>query len=253
MILTVLGCSGTYPRPGGACNGFLIQEGDINLVLDLGNGCMSNLIKKVEFTKLSALIISHMHVDHFGDLYPLFYALRFYPDEPWGLHTYLPEGGLGEMSCILGEDSQEYVPRVFREMPIVKGNDYQIGDMSIAFYPTRHPVEGYAVRLQGKDWLMAYSSDTTPCQGVVEAAAGADLFVCEATFPASYAREASFGHLTSRQAGEMAAKAGVKSLLLTHIWPTFDKEAILEEAKEVYGGEAAAAYEGMEVRLGGAS
>jgi ribonuclease BN (tRNA processing enzyme) len=252
MMLTVLGCSGTYPRPGGACNGFLVQEGEKNLVIDLGNGCMSNLIKEVEFTDLSALIITHMHVDHFGDLYPLFYALRFFPDEPWGLPILMPGGGLEEMACILGEDSREYVPRVFKETPIAKGTNYEVGDMNIVFYPTRHPVEGYSVRIEGKDWILAYSSDTIPCPGLVEAARDADLFICEATFPTSYAKEASFGHMTSVQAAEAAIEAEAKSLLLTHIWPTFDPSDILEEARGVYKGEAQAAREGLQLKLGGA-
>ncbi len=251
MILTVLGSSGTYPRPGGACNGFLLQEGETNLVVDLGNGCMSNLVKQVEFASLSAIVITHMHIDHFGDLYPLFYALRFFPGEPWDLPVMMPGGGLEEMGCILGEDSREYLSRVFSERPISKGKFYQVGDMKAAFYPTRHPVEGYSVRIEGEGWKVAYSSDTTPCPGLVEAAQGSDLFICEATFPAAYAKEASHGHMTSGQAAEAATGAGVKSLLLTHIWPTFDPEDILGEVKEIYAGEAALAREGLQLKFGG--
>ncbi|OFW57676.1 MAG: hypothetical protein A2V52_05540 [Actinobacteria bacterium RBG_19FT_COMBO_54_7] len=251
MILTVLGCSGTYPRPGGACNGFLIQEGETNLVIDFGNGCMSNLLKQVEYTNLAGIVITHMHIDHFGDLYPLFYALRFFPGEPWGLQVLMPGGGLEEMGCILGADSREYVPRVFSETPIVKGNIYQVGDMKIIFHPTRHPVEGYSVRIEGKNWIVAYSSDTKPCPGLAEAADSADLFICEATFPVSYTKEASFGHMTSAQAAKAATDAGAKSLLLTHIWPTFDPRDILSEVNETYEGEAILAYEGLQLKLGG--
>ena len=251
MRLTVLGASGTYPRPGGATNGFLIQEKGINLVLDLGNGCLSNLLKQVDIAGLDAVVITHMHIDHFGDLYPLFYALRFDPDEPWGLRTIMPAGGLELMGRILGEDSREYLPRVFACEPMTAGREYGVGDMSLRFFPARHPVEGYSVRLRGEGWTAAYSSDTSPGAVLEEAAAGADLFICEATLPASYVEEASHGHLTSRQAGQAAARAGARSLLLTHIWPTFEMEDILEEVKEVFGGEVALAREGMELQLGG--
>ena len=252
MILTVLGSSGTYPRPGGACNGFLIQDDGNNLVIDLGNGCMSNLLKEVCFTDLAGVVITHMHIDHYGDLYPLFFALRFHPSEPWDLRLLIPGGGLDEMGCILSDDTREYLPRVFLETPIFKGNIYQIGDMRISFFPTRHPVEGYSVRLEGKDWKLAYSSDTAPCPGLDDAASGVDLFICEATFPVSYAREASHGHLTSIQAAEAAARADAKSLLLTHIWPTFDPQDILKEVRGVYKGEATVAHEGFKMQLGGA-
>ena len=251
MRLTVLGASGTYPRPGGATNGFLVREAGTNLVLDLGNGCLSNLIKEVGLTTLDAVVITHMHIDHFGDLYPLFYALRFDPDEPWGQRLIMPHGGLELMGRILGEDSREYLPRIFACEDIEAGRDYRVGEISLSFHPTCHPVEGYSVRLRGKDWTMAYSSDSSPCAGLEEAAAGVDLFVCEATLPASYKEEASHGHLTSTQAGEAAARAGARSLLLTHIWPTFGMQDILEEVREVFGGEIALAREGMELRLGG--
>jgi ribonuclease BN (tRNA processing enzyme) len=249
--LTVLGASGTYPRPGGATNGFLVREKGTCLVLDLGNGCLSNLLKDVDPGGLDAVVVTHMHIDHFGDLYPLFYALRFDPDEPWGLRTIMPEGGIELMGRILGEDSRDYLPRVFACEPIVAGRDYMVGEMALAFFPTCHPMEGYSVRLEGKGWTMAYSSDSSPCPGLEEAAAGVDLFVCEATLPASYVEEASHGHLTSLQAGEAAARAGVGSLLLTHIWPAFDRQDILEEVKEVFEGEVALAREGMELQLGG--
>ena len=98
---------------------------------------------------------------------------------------------------------------------------------------------------------MAYSSDSSPCPGLEKAAQGVDLFICEATMPASYVEEASHGHMTSTQAGEAAARAGAKALLLTHIWPTFDPEAILKEVESVYKGEVEPAREGMEIRLGG--
>ncbi len=251
MRLTVLGASGTYPRPGGACNGFLLQEGNTLLVVDLGNGCLSNLLRLVDFTELDAVLITHMHVDHFGDLYPLYYALRFHPDKPWGLRLILPQGGLAQMGCLLGDDARDFLPRVFREEQLREGKTYRVGDIAVRAFPTRHFVEGYSVRLEGEGWSMAYSSDTTPNPALVEAARGVDLFVCEATLPSSYEEEAAHGHLTSTQAAAAAAEAGAKRLLLTHIWPTFDPGQLLAEASEVFGGEAGVAREGMQVELGG--
>ncbi len=251
MVLTVLGASGTYPRPGGACNGFLLREKGFSLVIDLGNGCLSNLLKEVDLTGIGAILITHMHIDHFGDLYPLYYALRFHPRRPWGQRLILPAGGLELMGRILGDEAREHLPRVFREEVLAEGRPYRAGDMVVKAFPTRHPVEGYAVRVEGAGWTLAYSSDTSPTPSLEEAARGADLFICEATLPDSYREEASHGHLTSRQAGEAARRAGARMLLLTHIWPTFDPEEVLAEAAEAFGGEAALAREGMQVTLGG--
>jgi ribonuclease BN (tRNA processing enzyme) len=252
MRLVVLGSSGTYPRPGGACNGFLIQEKGTNLVLDLGNGSLSNLLEVTDFTDIDAVVITHMHIDHFGDLYPLYYALRFHPDEPWGLRLLLPQGGLEVMGRLMSEDSRGYLTKVYSDEAIASGLIYQVGDMKLTFFPTRHPAEGYSVRVEGEGWKLAYSSDTSPCPGLEEAAQGADIFICEATMPRDHSKEAErYGHMTAIQAGEMAEKAGARLLMLTHIWPTLDPRDAVEEAKEVYSGRVFFAPEGEIVRLGG--
>ena len=251
MRLTVLGSSGTYPRPGGACSGYLIQDGGTNLVMDLGNGCLSNLLKLLEVTEVHAVVISHMHVDHFADLYPLYYALRFHPDRPWGLRLILPRGGLELMGCLLGEEGRSYLTRVFAAEDLEEGRSYRVGGMVLNAFPTVHPVEGYGLRVQGDAWSMVYSSDTSWLPGLVEWARSADLFICEATLPDAYREEASRFHLTARQAGEAAAMAGVKRLLITHIWPTFDPRAMLDEVREAYAGSLDLAVEGMQLDLGG--
>lgn len=250
MRLTVLGASGTYPRPGGACNGFLLQNDNFNMVLDFGNGCMSNLLKHVDITAIDAVIISHLHIDHFADLYPLFYALRFHPEHPWGLSLLQPAGGLELEGRILGEDSRQYLPRVFQAEDLTAGLELELGGMRLRFFPAVHNVEAYSVRIDGDGWRLAYSGDTAAHPGLVEAARGADLFICEATMPRGYEKEAALGHLTSRQSGEAAREAGVGELMLTHVWPTFDRELIKREVQESFGGCVSLAHEDLRIELG---
>ncbi len=251
MLLTVLGASGTYPRPGGACNGYLLQDDAVEVVLDLGNGCMSNLVRWADFTQLDGVIITHLHIDHFGDLYPLYYALRFHPQKPWGLPLYQPGGCLELLGRILSEDAKGYLPQVFRERDINEEEDLSIGKMTFRFYPITHMIDGYSVRVIGEGWSLAYSSDTMPSQNLVKAAEGVDLFICESTLPKEMEREASLGHMTSHQAAEIAKEARVKCLLLTHIWPTFDPQKIAREAAEVFDGHIEVAKEGMQINLEG--
>jgi ribonuclease BN (tRNA processing enzyme) len=246
--LTVLGCSGTYPRPGEACNGFLLQEGGFNLVLDLGNGCMSNLMKAANYTEIHAVIVSHMHVDHFLDLYPLFYALRFDLGRPWELPLYAPPDALGLMGSLLSEDSSSYLGRVFRHQPVQAGDSLELPGMRISFHPAVHPVDACSIRIEGAGWTLAYSGDTSGGDGLQEAAAGSDLFICEATMINSFAEHA-IGHLTSQGAAEAAQRAGAGKLLLTHIWPTFDRQVSLAEASEAFGGEVELAAQDMTIEL----
>ncbi len=245
MILTVLGSSGTYPRPGEACNGFLLQEAGSSIVLDFGTGCMANLLKTVDFTGITAVIISHMHVDHYLDLYPLYYALRFHLEKPWGLDLYTPPGALETMGRVMGEDTRAYLDRVFTPHEMSVGESYQVGPLQVECFPASHPVDAFCLRITGEDGrTLGYSGDTAPCPGLVAAALDADLFLCEATMINSFA-EVAHGHLTSRDAGEAARDAGAERLVLTHIWPTFEREQSRGEATEAYGKPAELALQGM--------
>ncbi|MHB8780525.1 MAG: MBL fold metallo-hydrolase [Candidatus Geothermincolia bacterium] len=248
MGLTVLGCSGTYPRPGEACNGFLLQESGLNVVLDFGNGCMSNLLKQVGFTQLAAVFISHMHVDHYLDLFPLFYALRFHPDQPWGLPLYAAPDALARLARMMGDDTAAYLGDVFDLRPVFPGAEFELGGMRFACYGGSHPVEANCLRIEGDGWTMAYSGDTAPAPGLEEAARGADLFICEATMIESYAANA-IGHMTASGAGRAAAAAGAGKLMLTHIWPAFDRRVSLEEASAAISGPVELAAQDMTIEL----
>ena len=68
MRLTVLGCSGSYPGPECACSGYLVQGGGVNVLLDLGPGCLANLQRHLAVTDIDAVVLSHSHPDHWVDL-----------------------------------------------------------------------------------------------------------------------------------------------------------------------------------------
>jgi ribonuclease BN (tRNA processing enzyme) len=89
-------------------------------------------------------------------------------------------------------------------------------------------------KVESRDGVIAYSGDSRPCDSIVEAASGADLFLCEASAVEKDAAIAAPGHMTARQAGETARKAGVGKLLLTHLWPLYDEARLLSECREVF-------------------
>jgi ribonuclease Z len=83
---------------------------------------------------------------------------------------------------------------------------------------------------------IAYSGDTQPCLGVMEAALGADLFVCEATFTQDLVEKArEVRHMTASEAAGVAAKAKARRLVLTHVSPrNRDASPLVAEAKPVF-------------------
>src|SRR6266480_4965322 len=89
MRITVLGKSPSWQDAGGACSGYLIEDGGTTVLLDCGNGVFSKLRQHLDYTELDAVLVSHLHADHFLDLIPYAYALTYAPRQqpvpvpPW--------------------------------------------------------------------------------------------------------------------------------------------------------------------------
>ena len=79
LQLTVLGKSPSWQDVGGACSGYLVQEEDFALLLDCGNGVFSKLRRFCDYVDVDAVLVSHLHADHFLDLVPFSYALTYAP------------------------------------------------------------------------------------------------------------------------------------------------------------------------------
>ena len=86
--------------------------------------------------------------------------------------------------------------------------------------------------------MLSYSGDTDSCSGLEEAAQDADLFLCEAAFEEGRDDGIKDVHLTGKRAGEAAAAAGARRLLLTHIPVWTSPTTVMAEAKD---GSAAVA------------
>jgi ribonuclease BN (tRNA processing enzyme) len=111
-----------------------------------------------------------------------------------------------------------------------------------------HDPTTIGLRVRSGDRCLAYSADTGPSQDIVSLAREADVFLCEATSPATDPRAPN--HLTAEDAGQYARAAEARSLLLTHLWPTFHPSQAAAEAAESFGGEIAVASGGLTVSVG---
>lgn len=224
LTVTVLGCSGSYPGPGGACSGYLVRGAGVTVWLDAGSGTLANLQRHVGLADVDAVVLSHEHPDHWSDLEGYRVACA-YVIEHTGVPVYAPAGLDGRVSA-------DPVP-AFEWHVVADGDAVSIGGLDLRFSRTDHPPETLAVRVDGDGRCLAYSADTGPGWSISDLGAGIDLALCEATYLAD--REGTAGHLSARQAGAMGRQAGVSRLLLTHVWPTVDPEASRAEAEAAYG------------------
>jgi ribonuclease BN (tRNA processing enzyme) len=239
MRLTVLGSSGGYPVPGNPSSGFLLAAGEARIWLDAGGGTLvavQEIAGKEGLGALDALVLSHAHQDHCLDLLPFSTLLRFGvpPPRSGPLPVYAPPGLADAFRLFLGpKDAGEMLP-AFRFQTIEEGGEVEIAGVRLRFLRTQHPVHTLAVRAEAPDGVLTYSADTGPETDLALFAEGSDLLLCEASY-----QEGKMGapiHLSARQAGEIARRAGVRTLALTHVWPGFEPAVSEREARETAGG-----------------
>jgi ribonuclease BN (tRNA processing enzyme) len=226
--LTVLGCSGSYGAPaGGACSGYLVRAGGTVLWLDCGNGSFANLQQHVDPAELTAVIITHGHPDHCVDIYGL-HVLNKYGLERDCLPVFAPDGVEKQLEGLVGEWTDTFDWKLVGD-----GDRVAIGDVGLRFSRTDHPPPTVAVEVTHEGKRLVYTSDTGPGWSCEVFGPGADLLLAEATYQHDDIRAPI--HLSARQAGEMAATARARHLMLTHLWPTLDPVASVEEGSEAFG------------------
>lgn len=239
MKLTVLGCYGPYPPAGGACSGYLVEEGGFHLLLDCGNGVLSRLGHYLDFFRLDAILVSHLHADHISDLLIMRYGLElagkngllgsplplYAPPEPAAEYERLPYKG------------------AFTVRPIHEALKLAVGPFAITASAGVHAVPAFSLRLESPSGAIVYSGDTEAHDGLAHFAGGADLFLCEANYLEEDIAAGLPNHLSAAQAARIAAAAGVQKLILTHHHPQRDPSRALSEAQK-YFASAVLAEEG---------
>ena len=118
---------------------------------------------------------------------------------------------------------------------LADGRGVPVGPLTVTPYRVEHPVEAYGIRIEHGGRTLTYSGDTGISTSLDELARDADLFLCEAAFTHGKENIPDL-HLNGREAGQSAARAGARRLVLTHIPPWTDPQVNIADAREVYDG-----------------
>jgi ribonuclease BN (tRNA processing enzyme) len=254
--VVVLGSCGAWPEPGRACSGFVLEHGGFRVVIDLGYGTLPRLLDHVGSVAgdgVDAVVITHLHPDHMVDLHGFFRARWFGRRGAEPIPVYAGAGVRDRLSDL--EDDEAALAQVFRWHELPHDGDDQIGPFRMASVALPHVVPNAGVRFEADKLVVAYTGDTGPDAALADLGRDADLFIVEAsdrrqrasTPPAPPGEDL---HLTGTQAGEAAAGAGAKRLMLTHFWPGNDRELTRELAAAAFDGPIVLADEGLVVELG---
>jgi ribonuclease BN (tRNA processing enzyme) len=216
--LTVVGCSGSGPGPTSAASCYLVEHDGFRVLLDIGNGAFGPLQALVDPDTIDAVYLSHLHADHCLDVAPLVV---------W--HRYSGRSSGRRLPLIAPAGAERRLAHAYDAggAPLTDVFDVAVTPVSAVLGPftvltarTAHPVECHAVRLTAHGSSLVYTGDTGPSQAVVDLAHRADV-------PPDL-------HLTGRQAGEAAAAAGVRRLLVTHVPAWVDPALQLAAARSAF-------------------
>lgn len=248
MKLTVVGCAGSFPGPDSPCSCYLVEAAGFRLLIDFGTGALGHLQRYTDMHAIDAVLLSHLHADHILDACSYVVARRYDPGGPHPpVPLYGPAGTEARLTTAY-DNAGGSLTDVYEFHTLAPGSR-DIGPLRVAVDRVRHPVETFGVRVSHHGRSLAYSSDTAPCDTLVTLAAGADALLCEASFP-TRGNNPPDVHLTGRDAGEHAAKAGVGRLLLTHLVRAWGDEAeTLTDAADAYPGPVEVVHTGARYEL----
>jgi len=241
--ITVIGSSPAWPNPGGAHSGYLLETDGLRLLVDCGPGVLGRLRELEIWPTVDAIVITHFHLDHWGDLVPWVWGsfyLRANGARPRRPALWVHPGG---RSYLEGLGSRLGFPDMFeRAFEIAEYSD-RAGFRAASFevLPVRLPhytLETYGFRIAEGDRTVAYSGDTAPSERLAELARDADLFICEATLERGELDGEPRGHLSAEEAVAAFEESGARRLLLTHRPSELPSPAGFELA-----------YDGLEITL----
>jgi len=217
--LTVVGCSPAWPNPGGAQSGYRV-EGSGRVLLDCGPGVLPRLRDLEGWPTVNAFVITHFHLDHWGDLVPWTFGAMFGPgrDTPKP-ELWLPPGGeaelesFGEKFGVPGMFSEAFAAQEYAEGETFATCGLQITPVRVPHYQ----LQTFALRVSDGQSTLAYSGDSAPSPNLAEVARDADLFLCEATLAqSSEGGNGIRGHLSAEEAVAAFEESGAKRLVIIH-------------------------------------
>ncbi len=261
LIITPLGTVSTYCYDGKKCPGFLVQYGENKILLDCGNGISEYMNLPDDLNNL-IIIISHLHSDHYGELLSIaqtsyvFNRLGYLNER---IKVYIPEGdkikvtenyedadgwaanrtvekNLLDFDYLLSLEKESYLEFI----PYKQTDKLNIDDLQITFARNPHPLITYSTKVETEGIKFVYSSDTGYKENCLEEfALNANLLICESTFLRGQVKN-NDNHLFAYEAAKIAKKANVDKLVLTHFWPSIDKQNYVDEARVVFTNTEAA-------------
>ncbi len=252
MRLTILG-SGTS-APDGARNSasYFLEHGGVRMLMDCGAGAVHALARfAAPWESMTHIALSHYHVDHAGELAPLFQGLKYGMSRPRS-EPLLLMGPVGLNRVMQGLE-HAFGSELFRvkfpfETRIIAPGDVVALDDDTLFKvaKTPHTEESVAFRIEAGGRALCYTGDTAYSESLSGFFADADVLISECSFEES--REGGL-HLSIAEAGRLAARARAKKLVVTHFYFHVDEAKLITELRSQFSGEIVVGKDGDVIEI----
>ena len=252
--ITILGSGTAVPSLERSSCSVLMETGSACILFDIGAGTMRRLLEAGRtISDITHIFISHFHTDHTGELASFLFSTK-YPENLRRRTPFMLAGARGLRSFYEALMSAyghwiELPPELMSivELSNAEKDFADFGQFHIESLPMRHIESSIGYRLTAADGCCAvYTGDTDYTENVIELGRQADLMICESAMPDEQKIDM---HLTPSLAGELADKAGVKELVLTHFYPETQSADIEAECRKTYSGPLALARDLMTFHL----
>jgi len=236
----VIGAGPAYTdRPGATGASYLLRLGDASVLLDLGHGSFARLAATIDPATLGAVVISHLHPDHFIDLVALRHYLRW--EQPRRRVRVIGPAGLDDRLDAL-HDEPGFSAAALDIEPLTEGT-FTVATFEIQAARVTHTASSFGFRVSEAtpDGASAarpgliYSGDCGRAEDLDVLAHPGDTLLSEVSFgPGPVVPDA--GHLDGPAVGALATRVGAGRVLLTHLQMGFDREATVDSVRARFDG-----------------
>lgn len=234
--LIVLGAGPAYTdRPGATGASYLVRSGRTTVVLDLGQGSFPRLAAEIEPSRLDGVVVSHLHPDHFIDLVPLRHYLKFEFEPPRRVRVLGPAGLADRIDAL--HATAGFTAATLDVEVLGDGATVMIGALAIESRRVTHTPDSFGFRVTSTEGGpgLVYSGDCGRADDLSPLLRPGDTLLAEVSFGPGPVAEGAL-HLDGPSVGGLAASAGVRRVLLTHLQMGFDEAATVASVRQRFDG-----------------
>jgi ribonuclease BN (tRNA processing enzyme) len=250
LQLDVLGAGPAYTdRPGATGAAYLVRHGSTAIVLDLGQGSFPRLAGAIEPSSLDAVIVSHLHPDHFIDLVALRHYLHWEFRPGRHVRVIAPAGLAARLDAL--HDQPGFAATAL-DVEDVKPGVQTVGGLTIEARRVTHTDDSHAYRVAralGDGPGLVYSGDCARAEDLDALIQAGDTLLSEVSFgPGPVPPDGP--HLDGPAVGALAERTAVGAVLLTHLQMGFDEGATIDSVRAAYRGPVALVNPGDQFEIG---